>query len=222
MHTKYQKTIVITPIIAIMLIISGCFNSNTSNSTPYYILSEEFSDYCWFEKGSYWVFQNDITLVTDTIKISDIVETKRFHNENGGFNYQAVEMYTSTNGFDITKYELTANNHEPELTSMNSLFRLYKNDGSYYLVFLPQYPMGESINMGDEIGTYTNVEILNSFELNNISYQNVYHTRVVVSSTNTEYNYWIAKYHSLIKATSKIDGQTTSISVKSDHLIGVD
>jgi hypothetical protein len=128
-------------------------------------------------------------------------------------------MYIASNVFNITRYELTANNFEPELTSMNSLFRLYKTDGSYHLIFLPQYPMGESVIIGDEIGTYTNVEIMNTFEVNNITYQNVYHTRIVVSSTNTEYNYWIAKYHSLIKATSIIDGQTTSISLKSDHLL---
>ena len=220
MLAKYLKITISVTTILILFILSGCFNSNTNNSTPYYTISDEFANYCWFETGSYWVFQNDNTLVTDTIKISDVVETKRFHNENGGFNYQAVEMYTTSNGFDISRYEITAGNFEAKQGAMNSLLRLYKYDGTYQIVFLPQYSLGEEIILGDEIGVYTNVEIMTSFELNNKTYQDVYHTKVVISSTNSEYHYWIAKYHGLIKVTSTIDGQTSSISVKSDLLVG--
>jgi len=219
MHAKYLKAIVLTPILAVVLLISGCSNSTNNNITPYYTISEEFTDYCWFEAGSYWVFQDDSTLLTDTIKVNNVTETKRFHNEHGTFNYQAVEMYTSSVIFDFTKYELTAGNSEPKLTGMNSLLRLYKNDGSYHLVFLPQYPVGEEIDMGNETGYYTNIEILNTFFLNGTTYQDVYHTRVKIPAKNSEYNYWIAKYHSIIYATIKIDGQTSSISLKSDHLI---
>lgn len=103
---------------------------------------------------------------------------------------------------------------------MNSLLRLYKSDGSYHLVFLPQFPFGEEEIMGDEIGTYTNIEMLDNFELNNRTYSNVYHTRVVILHNNTiEYNYWIAKNHSLIKAMSQINGVTTSIFLIKDNLI---
>ena len=223
MNTKYFKTIIFSAISIVLLIITGCFpKTNTDTITPYYTISDDFANYCRFETGSYWIFQDDSTLLTDTIKVIDVVETKRFHNEKGGFNYQAVEIFTSSNSFDITKYEITAGSSEPELTTMNSLLRLYKSDGSYHLVFLPQYPVGEEVLMGDDNGNYTNIEILHTMALNSVTYQDVYHTRVVIPARNTEYNYWIAKYHSLIKATSIIDGQTSSISSKSDHLIGKD
>ncbi len=223
MNTKYINIGLLTSLGLLLSIITGCFpKTNTNTITPTFEISEDFADYCWFETGSYWVFQNDSTLFTDTIKITNLVETNRFHNEQDGFYYQAIELYTNSNSFDITRYELTAGTYTVNQGEMNSLLRIYKSDASYHLVFLPQYAIGDEQIMGDEIGTYTNMEKLESFELNNKVYQDVYHTRVVISLTNTEYHYWIAKYHSLIKATSIIDGQTSSISLKSDHLIGRD
>jgi len=208
----------------IFFVISGCFpKTNTNTITPYYTVSDDFANYCWFETGSYWVFQNDSTLLSDTIKIIDVLDSKRFHNQGEAFNYQAIELYTNVNTFNITKHEITAGTYDANLDKMNSLLRIYKNDGTYHLAFLPQYPMGEEINLGDQIGTYTNIEIIDIFNLNNLTYNAVYHTRVKVSINNTvEYNYWIAKNHGLIKATIKIDDQTSSISSKSDHLIGKD
>jgi len=219
MYTKYLKGLAITQIITIILIISSCSDTTgTSDTLPYYTISEEFNDYCWFDSSSYWVFQNDSTLFTDTIKIMDIDDTKRFHDEQGGFNYQAVELFTKSNAFNISEYELTAGNSEPNPGSMNSLLRLYKNDSSYQLVFLPQYPLGEEIIMGEEIGVYTNIEFFESLWLNDKTYHDVYHTNVVISSKNTVYNYWIAKNHGIIKTNSTIDDQTISISLISDQL----
>ncbi len=220
MNTKNLRKILAIPIIIIMLLISGCFNSNTTNSTPYYTISNEYAEYCWFEEGSYWIFMNDSTLFTDTISIIDIIETKRTHTQPQPHNYQAVEMFTKSNIFNIARYEITAGNFEVKAGEMNSLLRLYLSNGLYHLVFLPQYPFGEEIIMGDDIGIYSNIELLNSFELNNNTYTDVYHTRVIVG-TNAEYNYWIAKNHSLIKAISTINGQTTSISLVVDNLISV-
>ncbi len=207
----------------IFLVISGCFpKTNTNTITPYYTVSDDFANYCWFKTGSYWVFQNDSTLLSDTIKVIDVLDSKRFHNQGEAFNYQAIELYTNVNTFNITKHEITAGTYDANLDEMNSLLRIYKNDGSYHLAFLPEYPVGEEINLGDQIGTYSNIEIIDIFNLNNLTYNDVYHTRVKVTINNTaEYNYWIAKNHGLIKATSTIDDQTSSISSKSDHLIGV-
>lgn len=195
-------------------IYSGC-NQNSSPK-PYYLISDEFKEYCYFSDSSHWVFQNDSTLAIDSVIISEVKDSKRFVSEPTQYNYQAVDMFTSNNVFNISRYEITAGNAKPKAGEMNSLFRLYFEDGTYHIVFSPKYPMGEEIILGDAIGDYTNVEIIENFQLNGNSFKDVWHTKVVISLNNDiEYDYWIAKNYGLIKIVETIDGQTTSISLKS-------
>jgi len=221
MNSKSLKVHIILLIGFFTMIFSSCSdNPGPVESIPYFKVSSEFANYCWFDSNSYWVFQDDTTLTIDTVSISNVLVTKRFHTQPIDYNYQAVEMFISSNLFTFSEYELTAGNYEVADGEMNSLLRLYKSDGSYQLVFLPQYPFGEEVIMGDEIGTYTNIEKVNSFWLNDIEYSNVYHTRVVITNNNSvEYDYWIAKNHGIIKAVSNVNGQTSSVSLKSDNVI---
>lgn len=218
MNTTYIKLILLLLFIISTSIIPGCIKS--SIITPYYTISEEFANYCWFEEGSWWIFQNDSTMQTDSIKITDVFETKRFHSQHVSFHYDAIELFIKSNIFNISRHELTAGEYGTTLGEMTSLLRLYKDDGSYQLVFSPKYPIGATIILGDKSGNYTNVELIESLELNGSTYIDVYHTRVLISvDADIEYNYWIAKNYSLIKYISRINGQTTSISLTSSNLI---
>ncbi|MBC8321440.1 MAG: hypothetical protein H8E34_12040 [Bacteroidetes bacterium] len=199
-------------------IITGCASSD--EELPYYTISKEFKDYCWFDDGSYWIFQNDSTLVTDSVKIDEVIEDTRYDLEQEDFSYQAFDMYIKSNIFGIKRYELTAGDYRASPGKMNSLLRLYKDDGSYQLVFSPQYPIGHDIIMGDKIGVYTNVELMETFALNGNTYNDIFHTRVIISvDTAIEYNYWTAKNYSLIKWVSTSNGKTTSISLRNANLI---
>jgi len=219
---KFKKTnlIIFAVIVLIVGVITSCSTPSQPNPIPYYKISDNFKSYCLFDTNSYWVYIDDATLVTDTVKINDIVETKRLNQDNVKFNYQAIEMLTNENYFGISNLEITAGEYEVKAGEMNSLLRMYKTDGSYHLVFLPQYPYGDEIIMGDDIGVYTNIEKIDSFELNNHTYNDVYHTRVVVSkNTVTEYNYWIAKNYGVIKIVKVSNGTTSSVSLQTSNLI---
>ena len=199
-------------------LLTGCFSSG--ESLPYYTLSQEFTEYCWFETNSYWIYQNDSTLATDSVKITEVEEAKRFNPQGVDYNYQAVDMYMKTNVFGFSRHELTAGDYEAAANEMNSLLRLYEADGSYRLVFSPKYAIGEEIDLGAGVGLYSNVEIIGSLEINGNTYSDVYHTKIIMESgTGTEYNYWIAKNFSLVKSVVINNGQTISISLKSANLI---
>jgi hypothetical protein len=218
MYTTLSKFIIVIIIAFSAISFSGCFSS--SNGIPYYAISDEFAGYCWFQEGSYWIYQNDSTLVNDSILITEVREHKRFNPESIDYNYQAVEMFTNTNNFNVAHHELTAGSFEVEPGEMNSLLRIYFNDGTYQLIFSPEYPLGEEIILGDELGNYTNVEIIDEYQLNGNTYNQVYHTRIVVSvAANIEYNYWIAKNYSLIKSVTNNNGQVTSLSLLSGNMI---
>ncbi len=218
MNTTIYKSFIATIIGLTAIILTSCFNN--SSSIPYYTISDEFAEYCWFNTGSYWIYQNDSTMASDSIVIEDVNETKRFNPEAVDYNYQAVEMFTKSNDFKVLKHEITAGNFEVEPGEMNSLLRIYYDDGSYQLVFSPEYAIGQTINLGDEIGNYTNVEIIDEFQLNGNTYNQVYHTNIVVSvNTDIVYDFWIAKNYSLIKSVVNNNGQVTSQSLVSANLI---
>ena len=199
-------------------LLTGCFSSG--ESLPYYTLSQEFTEYCWFETDSYWIYQNDSTLATDSVKITEVEEAKRFNPQGVDYNYQAVDMYMKPNVFSFSRHELTAGDYEAAANEMNSLLRLYEADGSYRLVFSPKYAIGEEIDLGAGVGLYSNVEIIGSLEINGNTYSDVYHTKIIMEGgTGTEYNYWIAKNFSLVKSVVINNGQTISISLKSANLI---
>ena len=218
MKLNLLKSNLVLVLLVFTFALSGCFNSG--GSVPYYTISDEFASYCWFEEGSWWYYQNDSTLVADTVLITEVDVSKRLNAENDDYNYQAVEMYTTSSVLNITKCELTAGDYEAEPDEMNSLMRLYFADGSYEHIFSPQYPIGEEVILGDEIGVYTNVALEVSKVINGKAYTNVWHTRRVVSvNTNAEYNYWIAENYGLVKFTVDNEGEKYSVSLLTSGLI---
>lgn len=218
-----MKVAVVKPVLFIVIslnisIISGCFNSG--EGIPYFSISEEFADYCWFEAGTSWAYQNDSTLAVDTVIVDEVDDTKRFNPTDVDYNYQAVEMFTLANNLGFSKLEITAGDYQPEPGEMNSLLRLYKEGGIYQLVFSPQYDIGDEIDLGDEIGRYTNIEIIENFELLGNIYTDVYHTRIIIEvGANIEYNFWIAKNFGIIKSIALVSGESTSISLKSANIL---
>ncbi len=218
MKNTTLKLNTIIGLISIALALTSCLGSN--NGIPSYTVSNEFAQYCWFQQGSIWVYQNDSTLASDSVIIEEIFESKRFNPESVDYNYQAVEMFTNSNLFDIDHQEITAGNFAVEPGKMNSLLRFYYGDGSYQLIFASEYPIGEEVILGDVLGVYSNAEIVSSMELNGTTYSDVYHSKIVISvNNNIEYNFWIAKNYGLIKSTADVNGVITSISLKSSNLI---
>ncbi len=219
MRINFMKLRMSAAILFVSLALSGCFNSNSS--IPYYVISDEFAEFCWFETNSWWYFQNDSTLSADTVRILEVNNSQRFDTDDHSYNYEAVEQFLNSSAFQITEFELTAGNYEADSGVMNSLMRMYFSDGSYEHVFTPQYSIGEEIILGDDIGVYTNVSVESSMEINGNTYTDVWHTRRVVSvNMNAEYNYWIAKNYGLVKRTANIEGEMHSFSLVSSNLKG--
>lgn len=217
MKVKVIKLFSVLFIGALFLINSSCNESNQAK--PVIMISPEFLSYSYFLEDSWWLIQNDSTMATDTIKITEIKDAIRYAPTPVPHNYQAVDMFLNNNIFQINRYEITAGSEEVTEGNMNSLLRMYFQDGSYQVVFSPKYPIGEEVILGAEIGVYKNVEILENLDLLNNSYEDVWVVKVIVESNNAEFNYWIAKNHGLIKYHSIIEGQSLSLSLVDSNLI---
>ncbi len=202
-------------LVVLTLVVTGCSSSTT---IPTYKISDLFKSYCLFQPGSYWIYTNDQNPSSDRVSVGEIDESTRFDPTTNDYRYEAIEMNINSNPLNITMFELTAGNTQVEAGQMNSLMRMYMNDGSYFLVFSPQYPIGEEIPLGETIGRYTNVEVLDSLTVLDNLYTDVYHTQVIMDATATEYQYYIAKNFGLVRFSATSETQTYSYSLKSSSL----
>lgn len=211
------KLLMLFSIIICIPIFNGCLG--TGGGVPYYTISNEFAAYCWFDENSKWTYLNEKTGVTGDIIVGEVFESKRFNPENEDYNYQAVEMTIIDNVFNMTKQELTAGNYQVSEGEMNSLLRYYYTGGAYQLIFMPQYPIGEEVILGTELGVYTNVAVIPQMVVNEKPYPEVWHTNIVIDQSDTRMNFYVAKGYGLIKSEIIVDADTTIMSLVSSSLI---
>ncbi len=217
MYKHVVKSVLVVITVLLLTVISGCLG--TGDGVPYYTISDEFSKYCWFKENSKWTYKNEKTGVTGDIIIGEVFESKRFNPENVDYNYQAVEMIMLDNVFNMSKQEITAGDYQREEGEMNSLLRYYYKDGTYQGIFMPQYPIGEEIILGELLGVYTNMEILPQMTVNSNSYPEVWHSRIVIDQADTRMHFYIAKGYGVIKSEYIIGSDTTVISLVSSSLV---
>ena len=211
------------PLTAVLLL--GACNTG-KNADPYYKISDGFKQYCLFQIGSHWVYQNDTTLAKDTLTIDDMQSYVAFHspdNTAGPYSFDVVDMvFDTANNMNIFKGSITAGNPTTGTGSMTDLYWLFFKDGNYLLAFAPGYPQGEEQRLGNNPGFYTNIAKLPDFNLNGKNYSEVYHTRVKKTegtSDTVTYQFYFALHYGLIKWTRSVKGTTESYSLAGSQLI---
>lgn len=186
----------------------------------YYAIPKLLKDWAYFEKGSYWIYQNDSTLLTDSIfissirfqkdsiisdkKLRDIFETIiiDYTNSGNGFNYQS-KMHGGTLFFSYT-------NNTTKIRADCILLRSNINntieDSSAYYYISDKYP--------------------------NLSLNNIIYNDVIVINTSTEYyyfnnspndvlynKYWLSKGNWIIKKVIHTDKGMESWSLIRKRII---
>jgi len=214
----------ITLLVLLGFSISACTIS-TKNQSPYYHITQMFKDYCFFDVGSNWIYQNDQTGDTYHYAVSKITTYIGFHVKDPlgeAYSYDAIEMWNDTNDLHLTKGIITAGISPINNEKSNDLYRIFWDDSSFVLAFAPGYPMGEEQRLGGQEGLYTNIEELPTFSLNNKDYTNVYHTQVIKAesaSDTARLEFYFAPHVGLIKFSKVVKGQTTSYSLKEAKII---
>ena len=211
-------------IIAIGVIFGACNKTNDGN--PYYKISDVFKQYCLFQEQSEWTYQDDSTNISYNLTVSDISSYIGFHspdNLSGAYSFDAIDIvFDTATKLDLFRGTLNAGNPTTGSGDMTDMYWLFFKNGNYLLAFAPGYPLGEEQRLGDNPGYYTNIEILNDFNLNGKDYTDVYHTQVKKTEGTPDtvyYQFYFAPNYGLIKWTRRVSGQTTSYSLTQSNLI---
>jgi len=214
----------------LLLIVTGIFFLSSCNinkdTNPYYKISDQFKQYCQFQKQSKWTYQNDADTTLHNLSITDVKSYIGFHsgdNVSGSYNFGVVDMfYDTTNSMHIIKASINAGNPSTGSGEMNELYWLFFSNQNYLLAFAPGFPMGVEQRLGTKPGLYTNIKKLTDFTLNGKDYTNVYHTQVRKTEGTPDtvtYEFYFAPHYGLIKWTRQVNGKTTGYSLKQSSLI---
>ncbi|MBN2639048.1 MAG: hypothetical protein JXR65_08170 [Bacteroidales bacterium] len=218
---KHSTNLFILAVLITVASLSGC-NSLFQNDTPYYKISQPMKDYCYFDKGSFWVYQNDSTGVSDSVIVSDINSYIAFHAvdaNTAAFNYDVIETSYDTNTFVHTTGIYAG---KPGDNGQSGLYRIFYTSTNFVLAFAPEYNVGEAQLLGGQEGVYTNIDSTVSLSFNGYNFTNVYHTQEKVSidgSDTTWYDFYFAPHYGLVKWVKSYQGSTESYSLKSSDLI---
>ncbi|MBN2614127.1 MAG: hypothetical protein JXR71_00405 [Bacteroidales bacterium] len=222
MNKHSTNLIILAFLTAVAVFVSGC-NSIFKSNTPYYKLSPTMKEYCFFDTGSYWVYQNDSTGISDTIKAGDIASYVAYHAQNDispSFSYDVVETLYDTNSFNFASSGIFAG---PDGASgQGGLYRIFFTDSTFVLAFAPGYKFGEEQLLGGMEGIYTNVDSIPNMSFNGMNFTSIYHTRekaVFAQGDTTNFDFYFAPKYGLIRWIRSYKGDTASFSLKAANLI---
>ncbi len=207
---------------------NGC-NSLFKGNNPYYKVTPEFKNFCYFNAGSEWTYQNDSTGVPFKIRVNRINTFVGFQVQNPStpsYSFDVIEMLLDSNNVHMTKESIFATNIHSDTSRMNDLYRIFYSDSTFTLAFAPQYPLRKTQILGGMEGLYTNMEILPYYLVQGKKYDNVYHSQdqfpkfINGSQTNDSItmNFYIAEHYGIIKWTVFYKGKTSSYSLINSNL----
>lgn len=190
-----------------LLFMIGCTTKEVDSEYNYKAISEEFNHYTAFDSASYWMYQKTMagTPIIDVVRVTKVNFDRRFHYDvtTTGFYYDAYELTLTSEQIGFNKSEVTAGTAY-EGSTMNENYRVYFNNGRYFSIFTPKYPIGETQHLGEAEGDYTNLGFYDQMTIGGRQYSNVYHTRVEDNPGDPEkavMEFFFAKDFGLVKYT---------------------
>ena len=174
-------------LLLVIAIFTGLFSACTTIKDDNYVdpiiseVSPAFKAYTVFGPNSYWIYKNQLNDATDSVIVTEVFTQRRFHSvqpNSPGFYYNAYELVFSSGATALTRGEITGGYASTTTDTLPENYRIYFNNGRYFSILTPKYPMGQEQLLGINEGNYTNVAFHRNFELDGKSYFDVYETIV--------------------------------------------
>ncbi len=221
---KNLKNQFITQVLKFLIILISSFLYISCEEEPnYYSIPQILKDWGYFKEGSYWIYQNDSTLITDSIYISSvtmfkdsIISDKKLRD----IKETIIIDYSSSQNNNIYRSKLEGAKFSNLYFDMNNT--ITKDRNSCILL---------RINLNNEIvdnSSYYNIlEKMTEISFNNNSYSNI-----LLISTSTMYyysdnspndtfynQYWLSKGNWIIKKVIHQNGVIESWTLIRKNII---
>jgi hypothetical protein len=199
------------PFFGLLSIIVVFANFSCSKEVTHHYLSEEFKSWSFFNKGSYWVYQNDSTLNLDSAFINsnpEVIDVPK-DQDKGAPTYQNIAFTIHSKFYKYSKLVAGDGNES-----------LYINIYNDYPVGLaaqpPKYFCSYFMSGVDEYTTLTYDSI---FFIGSFKYLNVVHTHFSTNELSRNYDFSFARNIGLIKVIIETPDSTVSWSLIRNHAV---
>jgi hypothetical protein len=206
MRSKFN--ILILPIAMIML--ASCTKEGRLHS-----VSQEFRDYLLFQKGSYWIYQDDSTKAVDCTYLAGSPSYSIYKTGDHEKSDPSIEQYLLS--FTSGVYQG---------------FQIFStiNDRNYLVVFFSfgHYGFGMIDQMipdsnyyidKDPFGYFKVSPLISSIDINAVTYHQVINTRFNNISGESTFTFYFAKHVGLVKIYGNWDNQNQSWSLLRYHVV---
>jgi hypothetical protein len=201
--------------VLIFLISIGLFISSCKKEGKHYYISEEFNSWCFFNRGSYWIYRNDSTLLLDSVYLTKdpvIVNVPRDDSKNATTCQEIqISLKSGFNNSCVTQVGIDGT----EIFGMT----MYNNVSAIGLVaqplqyFVPYYSLS-----GDEV-SYQTLSYDSVFVIGQNQFLNVVKTKNIIHGSSNNYNFFFAKHIGLIKVVFETPDSIVSWSLLRYHAI---
>ena len=148
------------------LLIISC---NKKPSPTHYTISNDFRKWVDFQNGSYWVYINDNSGLVDSCYFRGTRLAYTVYNyKDQGYVYDVIDFVLASKFLEIIYIQANAD-------YTFAIIGTIKGGTEYQL--RTNANIGQKIRVG--LGTYEEVEVLDSLKINNNTFMNIRHTRTI-------------------------------------------
>ena len=206
---KRSMLILMSGIILSALIISGC---KKKKGEQYYI-SDAFRSWTYFNLGSYWIYVNDSTLVTDSVFLRYKPQDVAIPLSSTTYppTVESITTYFSSVFYSNSLAKVDDSWHE-------SFQMVFKNDPAFY----PWGLLASSSDNFDTLSVGTGYNTLSKdsvFYIGPTQYFNVVNTQCADNSLSKIYTFWFAKSIGLIRVVFRNGNSGYSWSLVRHHVV---
>lgn len=165
--------------------------SSCKKELPHYPISDDMKQFFAYQKGSYWIYQNDSTMMLDSTYVN-LYAISSHDNLYSGKTRELITMCFSS--YFLNDFQIGYNCPGPNCLTIANV---YSGSGGDVLKFSPgpiafaaSWPSNTEIKMQDCIGNYIfSYRIIPEISINNNHFENVIISRIssIDSSSNPQF-----------------------------------
>jgi len=191
-----------------IILIGSCKKKETPQ---YFNIDKSFKDWSLFQKGSYWVFLNEISLQMDSSYVTTDPRIGYLPPDPDVINHYEQIYYELTNSF-IKYVEINKNSSESDMS-----FSTDYADNTVFAALFSGYTDGSWFGSAYSCSF---VEKIDTMIVNTNKFRDVIHTRVIDSYyNNLQFDYYFVKNVGWVKYSIKTSTMDSTWSLLRYHVV---
>jgi hypothetical protein len=177
--------------LVLSVVISGCTNKNPEH----FYVSGEFQAWTVFHRGSYWIYENDSTLVKDSVflRYDPIIVDVPSDPSTYPSTAESIRLLFASAIYTYSETKV-------DFSGIESFQMVFKNDSLFYPYGLVA-ASSDNFELSSPGNNYRTLSVDSVYTIGQLRFTNVVETECTGGLSPVKYTFWFAKGIGLIKVT---------------------